>query len=390
MTKTFKNFTVLALGAFALYALSAQRGLGWGDSGEFQYRILRLSDGLLSGCDSFATAHPLYVALAKLLCSTPFEVTLLSAFFGALSVAGVYCCTKSLPSAVLFGLSHAVWWLSCVAEVYTMSLFFLVAEVFLLGRFMLKDNRWGAALFFVNGLHLTLHNVALLSLPVYALAALFKLRKTPLKFRVVFCVAVALFWAAGSSYWLFAFFERGAKDVLFGGYGAEAAGMLPKRWSVAAFNWALSAVSFVVPAFLFKKALKVSSSPAAEVVQMRLIYGALFSVHFLFWVRYFIVSQFTFVLAPLFLFWMIVSTWEFPVKKWVALLVVQLLLPVAVYQVLRQIPVPEWRRSLHPFREEAAYFAFPWKFNDDSADRCAAMIPGEWDGYPGSRKDNGK
>ena len=60
---------------FALYAFTAQRGLGWGDSGEFQHRILDLADGMTKGCDSLATAHPLYVLLGKCVASSPFAVS---------------------------------------------------------------------------------------------------------------------------------------------------------------------------------------------------------------------------------------------------------------------------------------------------------------------------
>ena len=64
---TTLRFAALVAAFFALYALTAQRGVGWGDSGEFQHRILDLPDGILGGCESFAVAHPLYVALGKLL-----------------------------------------------------------------------------------------------------------------------------------------------------------------------------------------------------------------------------------------------------------------------------------------------------------------------------------
>ena len=383
MPPTLKRFAALLLGFFVLYALTAQRGLGWGDSGEFQHRILHLGDGLVSGCDSFATAHPLYVAFAKFFCSTPFQITLVSSFFGALAVAGFYGCTGSVAGSVLFGMSHAVWWLSCVSEVYTMSLAFLVLEMYLLRKFVQNDRRWGMALFFVNGLHLALHNIALLSIPVYGVMLLVRLRGLSGRERISAVCLTALVWAAGASYWLYSLCSRGAADVLFGGYGAQTFGFMPARWQVAAFNWALSGISLFVPVCLLVKAVRRHGfSAAGGEMPMRWAFGALFAVHFAFWVRYFIVSQFTFVLPPLLLLWLFVSTWGLQVKKWEAWAGIQVLLPVIAYLVLSGMQVPEWRRSLHPHRDEAAYFALPWKFNDDSADRAAAEYGGVWNGYP--------
>jgi hypothetical protein len=158
---------------------------------------------------------------------------------------------------------------------------------------------------------------------------------------------------------------------------------MPARWQVAAFNWALSGISLFVPVCLLVKAVRRHGfSAAGGEMPMRWAFGALFAVHFAFWVRYFIVSQFTFVLPPLLLLWLFVSTWGLQVKKWEAWAGIQVLLPVIAYLVLSGMQVPEWRRSLHPHRDEAAYFALPWKFNDDSADRAAAEYGGVWNGYP--------
>ena len=200
MRRTFVTVLLVAVGFFALYALTAQRGLGWGDSGEFHYRILQCADGLLGRCDSYATAQPPYVALARLVCSTPYQVTLISSFFGALAVSGFLLCSRNVALTVVFGLSHALWWLSCVAEVYTMSLTCVAFETLFLMRFLYSRKvGWLAALALLNGLHLELHNLALLAVPVYAVAVGVVLRPVGARRLVASLGLAAVAWAAGAS-----------------------------------------------------------------------------------------------------------------------------------------------------------------------------------------------
>jgi hypothetical protein len=61
----------------------------------------------------------------------------------------------------------------------------------------------------------------------------------------------------------------------------------------------------------------------------------------------------------------------------------QLLLPLMAWQAAQELSLQDRLKARHKYRDEAAYFALPWKFNDDSADRCARELPGPWNGYPG-------
>lgn len=387
MRRKLLTCLLVALGFFALYALTAQRGLGWGDSGEFHYRILQCADGLLGGCDSFATAHPLYVAIARPICSTPFQVTLISSFFGALAVLGFLLCSRNLALTVVFGLAHGLWWLSCVAEVYTMSLTFMAFETLLLLRFFeSRKAGWLVALAFLNGVHLELHNLALLSLGVYFFVAIAALRP---RGAARICGALALSavaWGAGAAFWLWALAMRGPHDVLVGRYGGQALGILPSDWTVTGFNLALSSLSFIAPAALFWWTRKGKVGPAemrpAAAPLVRISLWALFVVHGLFFVRYFIVSQFTFVLPTLFFAYLLVSRIELRRDRMIALAAMQVLAPLIAWQVLASMPVPAERRAQHKYRNEASYFALPWKCHDDSADRFAAELEGPWTGYP--------
>lgn len=372
-----KRALFLFVGFLVLYGLTAQRGLGWGDSGEFQYRVLFCENGLLAGCDSFATSHPLYMVLAKALCATPFHVTLLSAFFGALAVTGFCLCSRNFGLSVVFGLAHGVWWLSCVAEVYTMSLSFVAFETLLLFRF-LETRRFGwlAGLLFLNGLHLELHNMALLALPVYAVVAADDLRRWPFRGVVLRGVVLALVWTIGASFWLHSLVVRGMGDVLVGSYVGQAFGVLPSNWTIALFNWALVGMSVFVPLSILwwnRHAFLVQGPQKVVLV--------LLVVHFLFFVRYFIVSQFTFSLPTVFFAYLLASRYPLSSARVKALVALQILIPLIAGHVLVQLPRPAGY-ARHKYRNDAQYFAWPWKFNDRSADRYAAELGGVWNGYP--------
>lgn len=375
MKRNLIAFVLIVMGFFAFYALTAQRGLGWGDSGEFQYRILHGAAGLLSDCESFATAHPLYVALAKGICSTPYQVTLLSCFFGALALGGFFLCSRNVVLTVVLGLAHGLWWLSCVAEVYTMSLTFVAFETFCLLRYLeARRVGWLVTLFLLNGLHLELHNLALLALPVYVVVLI---REAKVLGPLRACLPLPA-WCLGASFWLQSLAARGAHDVLVGSYGSQTFGLLPENWTIAAFNLALSAMSFFAPVALWrwnrKAGYRIDFRSRWPVV-------ALLAVNFLFFIRYFIISQFTFVLPSVFFAYLLVSDWELKRNRAIPLAVLQVLLPLMACEILLQLPRPTFYAS-HKYRNDAKYFALPWKFDDDSADRYAAELGGEWNGYP--------
>ena len=375
------RFLALLIGFFVLYATTAQRGLGWGDSGEFQYRILQCPNGILDGCDSFATAHPLYIALGKLLCGTPFQVTLLSSFFGALSVGGLFLCTRNLSLAILFGLSHIVWWLSCLAEVQTMNLAFTILELFLILKHLeSKNSSLLVCAAFVIGVHLNCHNFALLSAP----ALLFLMAQTSWKVRFATVLAVCV----GSAYWITAIFEHGLSNVLVGSYGAQVAGLPSSPPGKLIFyftaNLTLATLSLVVPITL---AWLNRHAPASEKPK-RTVLWIFFTTHILFVIRYFVPDQVTFLLPTLATAYLLLAHVRLSRLVTVALAVVQLLLPPGFYYAILAIRQPEprsvkcERESRHAHRDDAAYFTLPWKFNDKSADRAATEHNGTWNGYP--------
>lgn len=351
-----KRFLSLLVGFFVLYALTAQReGWAWGDSAEFQTWILCERDWICG--PHFSNAHPLYVAFCRLFASTNYGVNLVSSFFGALSVGGLYLCTRRFGLALVFGLTHMLWWNSCQAEVQTMNLCFTAFETLLLLKF-LGDGRWRwfALLALLNGIHLEAHNFALLALPVYAAAFFVRARGR----QIGLAIPLLFVWALGACGWLWAFATRGAADVLVGNYGAKVAGILPANMTLTAFNFALAGLSFFAPLTIWWWGRKGVGRATGEMRRNTRWIVALAAVNLVFWVRYFVPDQATFLLPTLFFFYLLVAQVEYGRRRVIALLAMQVLLPLMAWQVLSAIPTPNWK-TRHEGRDDAAYFALPWK-----------------------------
>lgn len=345
-SRALNGFLALSVGFFLLYALTAQRGWGWGDSAEFQDWVLN-QNAVICG-PHFSNAHPLYVCFCRLVAGSPFAVTLVSSFFGALSVGGLFLCTRRFGLSVVFGLSHMLWWNSCLAEVQTMNLAFTAFEAFLLLRFLdCGEWKWFAGLVLLNGIHLSAHNLALLAVPVYAAAFLVRARGRRLAWALLF----AALWACGACGWIWAAWTRGLADVLVGAYGGRVFGLLPANWALTAFNFALASLSFFAPSAIW---WWTRCRPKNVFV------WALFAVNSLFWMKYFVPDQATFLLPTLFFAYVLVSCAELGRKRLVVLAALQLLLPLMAWQALEMLPRPDWK-SAHEGRNDAAYFALPWK-----------------------------
>ncbi|MHC4982221.1 MAG: protein O-mannosyl-transferase family [Planctomycetota bacterium] len=170
------------MAACLLYLATCQRGASWQDSGIFQWRVWK-SD--YHGRLGLALAHPLYIAGGRVIASLSgrhfaFALNFFSGVGMAVALANLAAVATilsrrrwvGLATAAMLAVAHTVWWLSTIAEVYTWSVAGLTAELWLLVS-LLRRPRWqtAAALAFVNGLGLCVHNFALLPLPVYIVVA---------------------------------------------------------------------------------------------------------------------------------------------------------------------------------------------------------------------------
>jgi hypothetical protein len=162
-----------------LYGLTAAPSVAtiFDDSLEFQ--VVAYTLGI-----AHPTGYPLYTILGWLVTRLPWSesaqgVNLLSSFFGAITVAGVYGIGRQLScgrlpaalGAAAVGLSPVLWSQATIAEVYTLHTTFLVAVLWLALWAGEAQTRWRTGvrraypLAVVVGLSLTHHRMAFLLLP---------------------------------------------------------------------------------------------------------------------------------------------------------------------------------------------------------------------------------
>jgi hypothetical protein len=116
---------ILGLAALGIYVRTLVPGLLPGDSGEFQVLAYLLGH-------AHTTGYWVYLLLAKAFSELPlggiaYRVNLFSALMGALTVAGVYLCARTITKnraaallgALAFALAPTVWSQAIIAEVYT-------------------------------------------------------------------------------------------------------------------------------------------------------------------------------------------------------------------------------------------------------------------------------
>jgi len=383
-----------------LFGLTCQRGVSWQDSGMFQWRVLT---GDYVGRLGLALAHPLYIAAGQVLkyipiANLPGRLNFFSGLGMAVALANLAAVVSILTSrrwiglliAAVLAVTHTVWWLSTVAEVYTWSAAALTAELWLLVS-LIRRPRWGAmaALGLVNGLGLCIHNFALLPLPIYAIAAtaLVARRKVPLW---SLAVAVAA-WLAGAGVYLGFTAHEAVKSgsilaaihsALFGHYAKDVLNVvhLSKHWTA---NFALTALNFVsvlTPLAILGwcRMRRRLGGPAAAAL------AAVTIIEVLFFVRYPVPDQFTFVLPTLVMVAMAagvgLAVMADASQRWrkaaIAVCGLSIVLQPAGYAaapaLLRAAGIEVNRSRNLPFRDEARYWLVPWKHNEDSAERFAA------------------
>ncbi|MFQ6000384.1 MAG: DUF2723 domain-containing protein [Anaerolineae bacterium] len=174
------NASVVGLAAFLLYLRTMAPSVAciFCDSLEFQLVTYKL--GI-----AHPTGYPLYTLLGKLFTFLPlgdvaYRVNLMSAFFGALTVALLYLTMRlvlnfrlpALLGALVFAVSPVFWSQAVIAEVYTLNSMFVALTLFLLLRWKeaVEEDK-GASLrplALAYGLSLTHHRTMLLLAPAMA------------------------------------------------------------------------------------------------------------------------------------------------------------------------------------------------------------------------------
>jgi len=424
---------LVGLVALTVYAATAQRGISWQDSGEYQYKFLAEAYDWEVGA-GIARLHPTYILLTRLLAAclpwvgVPYVYTLSSGVGMALALAvlvlTVYGMTRSLRAgclaAVLLGGAHMAWWLSTMAEVYTWSLALLMLELACLMKTLRERSfAWFAGAIFFNGFHFGVHHFALLNLPVYAVLFWLLFRRKAWHWG-----ACAVLWLFGAlpivipivRYWVASgSLEAVIQSALFGEvFQQKILALDVRKGPLWRANMALASVSFMNPCWLYAVVMPLvtwrawrmrgrtsnterrtqnagvedgENAQRSTLNAQRLSWAALLAltvVHAFFWVRYLVPDQATFLLPTLGLLavWTGVGAARVLRERrgWFApslavSLACSVLAPHAVCRTAERLLPP--RSRVLPFRDEFAYWAYPWKHNEDSAERFVEAVARE-------------
>jgi len=381
------------------YILTAQQGVSWQDSGEFQWRVL-IGDYI--GNLGLARAHPLYIALGKLFVLLPggnftAKLNYASGIGMAIALANMAVIATwftgqrrvGFAAAAIVSVMHAVWWLSTIAEVYTWHVALFTGELLILIN-VINKPRWHttALLFFLNGLNVCIHNLALLPLPVYVFAVILLQIKKNLSPMTIFICGAA--YGIGASFFISLIINQAVhtgnvaaalQSALFGSY---APAVLNTRMSgdYLKINAALMSLSFfnaIVPFAIlgwWHMKRQIGSFLAG-------IFAVITLIEFVFVIRYPVPDQFTFILPSLIMLSIAgavgISVLSDISKNWcntvIALCLLSIPVPPIAYAnapaLIRKMGMEIERSRELPFRDELRYWIVPWKHNERSAELFA-------------------
>ena len=414
----FTGWLALFVCFVSLYLLTAQRGIGWQDSGSFQGAALIsnrefIEDYAANG--NLALAHPAYIiiarAVATLFHSTPaLAVNAISSICMAAAVANVWLlCMLTLArkrdvaaavAATLFGLSHMTWWMATIAEVYAISAMMLSTELLLFSCVLrdwdnkrlsacglsAREARGGAYILLaaITGLHLSIHQFAVLAWPIYAGTFIRQAIRHEVSWKVA---PMAVFtWALGllplgsllSARAQVTSLPEAITNLFVGNanaFGEEVLSIGQRwRWYFPA-NMGLFSLNFLNPAWILAGiGIFAARSRFANAVKLT------FAFHFVFFIRYLVPDQATFAIPSLLLLSLFAADGFARLKvstRTCALMFTAVaLMPPLAYAATNAIlhrfqPAALSKHVPAPFQDEIRYRTLPWKHNENSAERFA-------------------
>jgi len=375
----------------AFYTATSQREVSWQDSGMFQHRILHRD---YAGDLGLALAHPMYILMQQAVVRvTPTDHLLwaINAFSGlglAIALANLSLLIHRLTGrwwagvgmAAILAVAHTNWWLGTIAEVYTWSIAGLSLECLLLVS-LIRRPRWAtlAGLALVSGWGLSVHNFALLPLPVHLTVAVYLMvrRKLPVWSALP---AVAAYGIGGAMYFVMvascasgAGWPAAIGSALFGDHYMDQV-LGGGAWQFLRYNLALMALNgiSVLPILAAVGWWHARRRLGGETA---LALATIAFIQTVFVLRYPVPDQFTFCLPALWMGGLAggvgLAVLAERSRRWRSAVIVGVLLSIVagpmVYALLpRAIDVPASRRTL-PFRDEIRYWITPWKHNEHSA-----------------------
>ncbi len=385
---------------FLFYLATAQRTISWQDSGEYQFRVL---EGDYSRTVPLARSHPLYIAAGQGLAwiSEKHFPLLLNAFSGLgmavalANIAAVGCLLTGkrwigLVISAVLAVSHTVWWLSTIAEVYTWVVAGLSAELYFL-IFLIRKPSWQSlmGLALVSGLGLCVHNFALLPLPVYIIVAIILIVYKKLPAWSIIPAAGAYILGAGLFIGMIveaalrnSSIAWAIRDALTGHYADSVLNISAGSKNFRA-NMILTAMNFLnllLPLAvlgIFKIRDRAGSALAVTL-------GTITAIEVIFFIRYPVPDQFTFILPSMVMIAVLACVGLDVLAglsvRWRTVMIILMLISIVIQPVaykaaseIAQRRIAKVRERQLPFRNEIAYWMQPWKQNEKSAAKFASL-----------------
>ena len=387
--------------ALFLYVATLAPDLVWQDPGDYQLQAHLLN---LSRPGDAVRVHPWFMCAAHALewmgFKYPYAANLASAIGTALAVGNVLLLVRlmtgrlaaAVVAAVSLALAHAVWYQGVIAQTYGWTAAFLSAECLCAWAFLERRRPvWLLLLAFVNGVAISNHMMAALSLAVFAVWAVWLCVRGRAPWWVL-AAGAACWLAGGALYWGVLEQEYARSGSLLATFHSATVG----QWGAGVFNVDR------LPRLLLETVLYMGLNyptpliiaiPVGAVLlgRRRDSFGRLLlvlaTVYLVWAARYDVVDRRAFFIPFCVLSCVMIGVaaarWlEHSGRAWlVAVLLVAAVLPVGVYEmlptmgppILKRLGLDPFRRTL-PFRNSAKYFFRPWKQGDEGARRFAEAV----------------
>ncbi len=365
-------------------------------------RQKRIWTGDYHGDLGLALSHPLYIAAGRAVTALskdnlPLILNCFSGMGMAVALGNLAVIVTLLTrrrwigllTAATLAVAHAPWWLSTITEVYTWSLAGLTAELLLLIMLLQKPRPMTLAMLgLISGLGLCVHNLALLPLPIYGIAAIVLAWKKKLP---LWSLAMGLAcWLVGAGLYLGMTVQTAVDtgdwgaailSALFGNYREEVLNVQQVS-SYFKANMALSAMNFASLLLPLAAVGWILAFRKLDKSIMLALLGVTL-MQFGFYVRYPIPDQFTFILPSLVMIAIAaglgLSLLAAKSQTWCKIAIVACVLSIIAQPVFYAAAPSLAKRFVGdirpnrklPFRDEAVYWLTPWKHNEQSAEDFA-------------------
>jgi hypothetical protein len=392
-------FCVFVLAAI-LYTLTCAPGALWQDSGMYQYRIWHND---IQGRLGLALAHPLYHVIGIAAKTVPlgefaFRINLISAFFGALTVANIFLLLRlwleEVLPAVIGAITLAVSWTffqhCCIAEVYTLYTAIFTAElIFLFQYFKTGRKNWLYILFLFNGLSISNHMWGLIPLVCYVVFAAILLRRKTINGKDI--IFIILLWSIGAALYLYLIvraiidtsdLNTVISSALFGeGYRGKVLNV-SMSLRIILQNIMFIGYNFLTPNILLLFVGLYGFYKLAEKHAFAHMLAALTVLFLVFAFRYKVPDRYAFFIP----FYCLAAVFigagaksfcgRYQSNALKILLLLFSLIPVLGYKfvpdVVKRLEVAIPTRRQIPYRDDYEYFLQPWKGGDKAAELFAS------------------